>query len=92
MPESQVPVGTAAIVEGKQPFVVAQPAPGQFVAFSAACTHRGTTVAVGQETTLICPAHGSQFDAATGTVLEGPASRPLASIPVIAAGGQLTIG
>jgi cytochrome b6-f complex iron-sulfur subunit len=90
--QSQVPVGTAIIVSGPSPYVVAQPAPGQFVAFSAVCTHRGVTVAAGNGTTLVCPAHGSQFDAATGAVLKGPAAQPLASVPVTAANGMLTIG
>jgi Rieske Fe-S protein len=42
--------------------------------------------------TLDCPVHGSRFDAATGAVLKGPASQPLASVPVTAASGVLTIG
>jgi Rieske Fe-S protein len=42
--------------------------------------------------TLVCPAHGSQFNAATGAVLKGPAAQPLASVPVSAANGQLAIG
>jgi cytochrome b6-f complex iron-sulfur subunit len=90
--QSEVPVGSAVVVSGPPPYVVAQPSQGQFVAFSAACTHRGTTVHVGSGTTLDCPAHGSQFNATTGEVLKGPASRPLESVPVTAANGTLTIG
>jgi cytochrome b6-f complex iron-sulfur subunit len=90
--QSQVPVGAAIVVAGPPPYVVAQPTQGQFVAFSAACTHRGTTVTAGNGTTLVCPAHGSQFNAATGAVLKGPANQPLASVPVTAANGMLTIG
>jgi cytochrome b6-f complex iron-sulfur subunit len=87
--QSQVPVGTAVVVSG---YVVAQPAPGQFVAYSAACTHRGVTVSAGNGTTLHCPAHGSEFDGATGAVLNGPASSPLAPVSVNASSGVLTIG
>jgi Rieske Fe-S protein len=90
--QSQVPVGAAIVVAGPPPYVVAQPTEGQFVAFSAACTHRGTTVTAGNGTTLVCPAHGSQFNAATGAVLKGPANQPLASAQVTAANGMLTIG
>jgi Rieske Fe-S protein len=90
--QSQVPVGSAIVVSGRPPYVVAQPSQGQFVAFSAVCTHRGTTVDAGDGTTLVCPAHGSQFNAATGAVLKGPADRPLPSVPVTAANGLLTIG
>jgi Rieske Fe-S protein len=87
--QSQVPVGTAVVVSG---YVVAQPVPGQFVAYSAACTHRGVTVSAGNGTTLLCRAHGSEFDGATGAVLQGPASGPLAPVPVNASNGVLTIG
>jgi Rieske Fe-S protein len=87
--QSQVPVGTAVVVSG---YVVAQPAPGQFVAYSAACTHRGAMVSAGNGTTLHCPAHGSEFDGATGAVLNGPASSPLAPVSVNASNGVLTIG
>lgn len=87
--QSQVPVGSAVVVSG---YVVAQPMPGQFVAFSAACTHRGATVSAGNGTTLLCPAHGSEFDGATGAVLKGPASSPLAPVSVSASNGVLTIG
>jgi cytochrome b6-f complex iron-sulfur subunit len=90
--QSRVPVGAAIVVAGPPPYVVAQPTEGQFVAFSAACTHRGTTVTAGNGTTLVCPAHGSQFNAATGAVLKGPANQPLASAQVTAANGMLTIG
>jgi cytochrome b6-f complex iron-sulfur subunit len=87
--QSQVPVGTAVVVSG---YVVAQPVPGQFVAYSAACTHRGVTVSAGNGTTLHCPAHGSEFDGATGAVLNGPASSPLAPVSVNPSNGVLTIG
>jgi cytochrome b6-f complex iron-sulfur subunit len=91
--ESQVPVGSAIIVPGAKPYVVAQPTQGQFVAFSASCTHRGVTVnAEPGSTTLVCPAHGSQFNGATGQVLHGPAKEPLPSVPVASADGVLTLG
>jgi cytochrome b6-f complex iron-sulfur subunit len=90
---TQVPVGSAIIVPGAKPYVVAQPTQGQFVAFSASCTHRGVTVnAEPGSTTLICPAHGSQFNGATGQVLHGPAKEPLPSVPVTSADGVLTLG
>ena len=90
---AQVPVGSAVVVPGAKPYVVAQPTEGKFVAFSASCTHRGTTVAAEPGSTkLVCPAHGSQFNGATGEVLKGPAKQPLPSVPVTSAGGVLTLG
>src|SRR5436309_2200480 len=49
----------------------------QVVALSAICTHAGCSMdyAVGQKV-LDCPCHGSQF-ATDGSVLRGPAARPL---------------
>ena len=92
VPVSEVPVGSAVVVTGPPPYVVAQTAPNQFVAYSASCTHRGTTVKVGTGTQLVCPAHGSQFDATSGAVLKGPAASPLKSVPVSVDGGTITIG
>ena len=93
VPQAQVPVGTATVVSGRpHPYVVAQPTVGHFVAFSAACTHRGVTVNAGDGMTLVCPAHGSQFNADTGAVLKGPAASPLTAVPVKAANGVLTLG
>ena len=67
---------------------MAQPTAGSVVAFSAICTHLGCTVAP-QGKQLDCPCHGSVYDAFTGKVINGPAPRPLPSIPVTVQGGQV---
>jgi len=48
------------------------------VAVSRTCTHQGCTVLLPSApgTTLDCPCHGSRFQT-TGTVVNGPATRPL---------------
>jgi len=46
------------------------------IALSAKCTHTGCTVAW-QEDLFACPCHGSKFNP-DGSVVEGPASQPLA--------------
>jgi 3-phenylpropionate/trans-cinnamate dioxygenase ferredoxin subunit len=43
------------------------------------------------DTTLMCQCHGSRFDIATGAVLKGPATTPLASYEVREVGGELQV-
>lgn len=48
---------------------------GEVAALSPICTHLGCTVEI-QGPRLVCPCHGSTYDRA-GSVLVGPAARPL---------------
>jgi cytochrome b6-f complex iron-sulfur subunit len=48
-----------------------------FNAVSPICTHRGCTVET-EGSVLVCPCHGSTYSR-TGTVLRGPAEKPLRS-------------
>jgi Rieske Fe-S protein len=89
---ASVPVGQAvsATLDGK-PIIVAQPAAGQAVAFSAICTHMGCTVAPnGAE--LDCPCHGSRYNALTGQVIQGPAPQALPKIAVSVQNGEVVTG
>src|ERR687890_183689 len=62
---------------------------GDFVAYSAICTHQGCTVAY-KNGNLACPCHGSVFDPADGAaVIAGPAPSPLPEIPVKVEGGEV---
>jgi len=45
--------------------------------YSSRCTHLGCKLNQGNTDRINCPCHGSQFDAVTGEVLRGPASRSL---------------
>lgn len=89
---SAVPVGgsMSAHING-QAACIAQPTPGTVVAFSATCTHLGCTVN-GGGSTLHCPCHGSAFNAFTGAVVNGPASKPLPSIAVHVQDGYVVAG
>jgi thiosulfate dehydrogenase [quinone] large subunit len=94
-PSADVPVGGAAQFTDPAsgaPGLVLQPTAGSFVAFNAICPHAGCTVAFAQSNDIIaCPCHGSEFNARTGAVEVGPATRGLTTIRVIAAGGELYV-
>jgi ubiquinol-cytochrome c reductase iron-sulfur subunit len=75
-------------------------APDGIVAYSKICTHAGCAIALYRNPlfepaepgrALVCPCHYSTFDVATGgTVLFGPAGRPLPQLPLMVdAGGEL---
>jgi cytochrome b6-f complex iron-sulfur subunit len=75
--------------ESGSPAVLVHLDSGDFVAYSAVCTHQGCTVAY-QKGQLACPCHGSVFDPANGAeVVAGPAPRPLPDIPVEVRGGEV---
>ncbi len=92
IPVAQVPVGSAVVIAGAKPYVVAQPTDGKFVAFDAACTHQGATVSAQDGLSLQCPAHGSRFNGGTGAVEQGPAKTALAAVPVRRDGEELVVG
>lgn len=88
---SDVPPGEALDFEdGGRPAVLVHLETGEFVAYSAVCTHQGCTVAY-DSGELACPCHGSVFDPADGAaVVAGPAPEPLAEIPVTESGGEIS--
>ena len=89
-PLADVPVGQAKAVSlpDGSPAVVARPTASSAVCFSAICTHAGCTVST-HGAQLDCPCHGSRYNALTGAVLNGPATRPLAKIPVTVTNGNV---
>ncbi|RPJ20133.1 MAG: ubiquinol-cytochrome c reductase iron-sulfur subunit [Planctomycetaceae bacterium] len=61
------------------------------LAVSAICTHQGCTVNYNKDMGRIdCPCHGSQY-APDGSVIRGPAKRPLKQYEVTTEGGQVLI-
>jgi Rieske Fe-S protein len=88
---SAVPVGGAKLYRDDK-VVVSQPEQGVFKAFSAVCTHQGCVVDAVDGTTVSCPCHGSRFDAETGAVVQGPATKALPAVHVTVTGGQITAG
>ena len=90
---AEIPPGTAKQFKaGDSTVIVAQPVEGEFVAYSARCTHQGGVVQVIEGMTLRCPLHGAEYDATDGSNTLAPAPRPLDAIPVSESGGQLTLG
>jgi cytochrome b6-f complex iron-sulfur subunit len=49
----------------------------EFKAYAAQCTHMGAEVGVPTNGVMICPFHGSQYNAADGRVIKGPAEQSL---------------
>ncbi|GAA2629116.1 Rieske (2Fe-2S) protein [Streptomyces axinellae] len=86
-----VPVGGAKLYH-KEKLLVSQPKKGEFKAFSSVCTHQGSLLGEIQNGEAVCPLHGSRFHADTGKVAQGPATKPLPSVPVKESGGKLTAG
>jgi cytochrome b6-f complex iron-sulfur subunit len=88
--ESEVAPGSAhTFKDSGEPAVLIHLDDGDFVAYSAVCTHQGCTVAY-KDGNLACPCHGSVFDPADGAaVVAGPAPRPLPEIPVKVEGGEV---
>ena len=54
----------------------------EFAAFAAQCTHWGAEVNNPVDGVLVCPFHGSRYKATDGSVLEGPAKKPLRKFTV----------
>ena len=89
---ADVPVGGAVVATAPSgTIIVAQPAAGQVVAFSAICTHQGCKVRPAGAT-LNCPCHGSKFETATGKVLNGPAKADLEKVAVKVSGQDVVAG
>lgn len=87
----RIPDGGGVVLDGRH-VVVTKDATGTVRGFSATCTHQGCTVSSVDNGAITCPCHGSRFDAATGAVLQGPATRALAAVPVVVRDGNVFPG
>jgi len=93
---SQVPVGKAASFQDPttgDPSIVIRPSAGTFLAFDAVCPHAGCTVGYDSSAKLlVCPCHGSEFNASTGAVERGPAVSGLTKLRIAeGSNGQLYV-
>ena len=73
------------------PGIVIRQSASHFVTFDAVCPHAGCTVGYSAASNLIvCPCHGSEFDASTGALIAGPAPTGLRPIQITeASNGEL---
>jgi thiosulfate dehydrogenase [quinone] large subunit len=85
-PARDVPVGQAASFTDPgtgDPSIVIRPSSATFVAFDAVCPHAGCTVGYDPSAkVIVCPCHGSQFNASTGAVEVGPAATGLKKLGI----------
>lgn len=91
IPLAEVPENASTLVNfgGQQPFVLLVRGDGEDITgYSGYCTHNGCALRQA-EADLDCPCHGSRFDAATGEVLVGPATRHLPEIALSVADGEI---
>lgn len=87
---ADIPVGGGKIFESLQA-VVTQPTAGEYKAFSSVCTHQGCQVSEVENGIISCACHGSAFDAATGEVKQGPATKALPAKSVTVDGDGLSV-
>lgn len=85
---ADIPVGGGKVLADAK-IVLTQPTAGTVKAFSAVCTHAGCTVSEVAGGTINCPCHGSKFAIADGSVVGGPAPKPLPPVGVSVQGGQI---
>jgi Rieske Fe-S protein len=83
---SQVPGGGGGLILNQDKVVLVRGEGGTVHGLSAICTHQGCTVGSIQNGVITCPCHGSEFNAQTGAVIQGPATRPLPAVSVVVRG------
>jgi Rieske Fe-S protein len=90
---ADVPVGGGILVNGgpSGTVLLVQPTAGTVMGYDPRCTHQGTIVNPPQGGVMTCPNHGSQFNAADGSVKKGPAASPLATVDVRIDGADVVL-
>ncbi|AQS70150.1 Rieske (2Fe-2S) protein [Streptomyces pactum] len=86
--DGEVATGAAKLYRDAN-VVVSRAEDGSLKAFSTVCTHARCPINKLEGTKLVCPCHGSEFDARTGEVLHAPASVPLMELSVEVKRGRI---
>jgi Rieske Fe-S protein len=87
---SDIEVGGGSVFPDQE-VVVTQPKSGEFKCFTAVCTHQGCIVANVSDGTINCDCHGSQYSIEDGSVVQGPATFPLAEEQITVSGDAITL-
>lgn len=87
---SKVPVGSG-VIDTDLKAVITQPTSGSYKAFSYICTHEQCPVTKVDGEKIVCPCHGSEFSIKDGSVLQGPATEPLAGKTATVQGSQVIV-
>jgi cytochrome b6-f complex iron-sulfur subunit len=90
---ADVPQGSGKLVDkpGGGKLLLVRTSGDEVKAFNAACKHKGTIVNPPQNGTITCPAHGSQYDGATGALKKGPATAGLDVVQVKVDGSDVVL-
>jgi Rieske Fe-S protein len=88
---SDIPIGGGTVFSDEE-VVVTQPEKGEFLAFTAICTHQGCTVNEVADGTINCPCHGSMYSIEDGSVVGGPAPAPLEEKAITVQGEEIVLG
>jgi 3-phenylpropionate/trans-cinnamate dioxygenase ferredoxin subunit len=94
-PLSELPPGTARIVEWEDLEIGIFNCNGTLYAIEDRCSHDNGTLADGEfdqdKCTVECPRHGSEFDLKTGKPITLPAYVPVETFPVLVEGDQIKV-
>lgn len=85
---SAVPIA-GGFVMPDAPYVITQPTAGDYHAFLKSCTHAGCSVTRVDTSGIVCSCHDSVFSATDGSVISGPAPKPLARATIRASAGKV---
>ena len=84
--------GSQVVASAAGKIIIVRTGDASFVAYSARCTHKGATLGYDAAAKqFVCPSHGSEFDGATGKVVQGPADNPLPSYPAKGTAASVTV-
>ncbi|CAL9567427.1 Rieske (2Fe-2S) protein [Streptomyces sp. enrichment culture] len=86
--ETEVAAGSARLYPDHH-VVVSRAEDGTLAAYSTICTHARCPADKLEETRLICPCHGSEFDVTTGRATREPAVAPLDRLSVEVRNGTI---